>query len=253
MKKHILLDIEALGRRPGCGITELGAVEFFPETGEVGRTFSSLINPQAPYTADLETLDWHKRKGTWPRMATMEDVLPIGPALVQFEEWFADAGEVEAVWAWGATYDFPILAAAYDLEGLKMPWDYWQQQCARTVWRVAFGERKHDPRPHRALEDARAGAVDLMEAMSRAQRKDTLLDEAQDYFGQNEVSPTEGWWKRYFLHADPGTPHMVLTEEGWEHASSFYNWPEGDEKPEFLDEVNAPEGQALKPVGKEVA
>jgi DNA polymerase III epsilon subunit-like protein len=164
MKKHILLDIEALGTRPGSAIIELGAVEFFPDAGTLGRSFEAMIEPQAPFTADLETLAWHRKKGTWPRPFA-EGSHAIGSALVKFEDWLADGGEVEAFWAWGATYDFPLLTAAYDFTGTPQPWQYWQQRCARSAWQLAFGDRRPDPRPHRAVEDAKAAAVDLMAAI----------------------------------------------------------------------------------------
>ena len=167
MKTHILLDIEALGTRPGSAIIELGAVEFFPDAGTLGRSFEAMIEPQTPFTADLETLAWHGRKGTWPRPFA-ENTHAIGSALVEFADWIVLLDdEPEAFWAWGATYDFPLLTAAYDFTGIPQPWDYWQQRCARTVWQVAFGDRRHDPRPHRAVEDAKAAAVDLMAAISK--------------------------------------------------------------------------------------
>lgn len=164
MKTHILLDIEALGMRPGSAIIELGAVEFFPDAGTLGRSFEAMIKPQAPFTADLDTLAWHRQKATWPRPFA-DGAHAIGSALVEFEDWLADGGEVEAFWAWGATYDFPLLTAAYDFTGSPQPWQYWQQRCARSVWQLAFGDRRHDPRPHRAVEDAKAAAVDLMAAI----------------------------------------------------------------------------------------
>lgn len=165
MKTHILIDIEALGLRPGCAIIELAAVEFFPETGEIGEEFEVMIEPQAPFTADLETLEWHGKQGTWPR--PLADVVEsLGSALWAFEDWLGRLDdEVEAFWAWGATYDFPLLDAAYVFSGNAPPWKYWQQRCARTVWQTAFGDRKHGKRPHKALEDAKAAAVDLMAAM----------------------------------------------------------------------------------------
>lgn len=169
MKKHILLDIEALGLRPGCAIIELAAVEFFPEKGWVGTGFEVMIEPQAPFSSDLETLAWHAKQGTWPRPFA-EATHSIGSALADFGGWVRRLGEVEAFWAWGATYDFPLLEAAYDFAGESEPWKYWQTRCARTVWQTAFGDQKHGPRPHNALEDAKAAAVDLMAAMDELGR-----------------------------------------------------------------------------------
>lgn len=170
MNTHVLLDIEALGLRPGSAIIELGAVAFFPATGWVGTEFEAIIEPQAPFTADLDTLAWHAKQGTWPRKFA-EESHSIGSALVAFEDWLGTLGKVETFWAWGATYDFPLLGAAYDFCGCPPAWKYWQQRCARTIWQTAYGERKHLPRPHKALEDAKAGAVDLMAAMAALTRR----------------------------------------------------------------------------------
>ena len=171
MKKHVMIDIEALGLRPGAAITELGAVEFYPEEGWVGVSFEALIRPMPPLTADLATLEWHAEKGTWPRTLEQEArAMPLQNALILFSEWYRNLGEVDAVWAWGATYDFPLAVAGYDLTGYVPPWKYYNCRCARTVWQLAFGSLKHGPRPHRALEDARAGAVDLMAAMTELRR-----------------------------------------------------------------------------------
>jgi len=164
MKKHILIDIEALGLRPGSAIIEIAAVEFWPDRG-FGTHFEAMVEPQAPFTADLETLAWHAEKGTWPREAA-EGTHSIGAALASLEGWIGGLGEVEAFWAWGATYDFPLLTAAYDFAGFAEPWRYYEQRCARTLWQTAFGKRRHGKRPHSALADAKAAAFDLMEAMA---------------------------------------------------------------------------------------
>jgi 3' exoribonuclease, RNase T-like len=166
-----MIDIEALGLRPGAALTELGAVEFYPEEGWVGASFEALIRPMPPLTADLPTLEWHAGNGTWPRSDEREALaMPLRTALHFFERWYAGLGQVEAVWCWGATYDFPLLQAVCDLAGREEPWKFYDACCARTVWRFAFGKLKHAPRPHRALEDARAGAVDLMAAMTELRR-----------------------------------------------------------------------------------
>ena len=167
MTTHVLLDIEALGKRPGSAIIELAAVAFCPETGKIGQAFNALIEPQAPFMADLETLDWHRQHGTWPRPFA-EGSHSIGSALLEFSLFVEDLGEVDAFWAWGATYDFPLLTAAYDFAGLPAPWDrqYWKQHCARTMWRAAFGNKKHGPRPHVAIDDCRAAVRDLLEAVA---------------------------------------------------------------------------------------
>ncbi len=175
MTTHIMLDIEALGKRPGSAIIEIGAVAFCPETGKMGECFEIAIEPSAPFTADIDTLRWHYQKCSYDiygRDGTVR-CLDYKNALCKLSVWAAGLGTVEAFWSWGATYDFPLLNEAYVIAGMKAPWDreYWKMQCARTVWRLAFGDLMHGKRPHSALEDARAAVVDLLEAMEEITAK----------------------------------------------------------------------------------
>jgi|GEM_PF-410771 len=163
MSLHAMIDIEALGLRPGSVILEIGCVLFDLETGKTGETFRAKVQPDARFTVELDTLAWHERKGT--RWINQPDALPLAQALKELNAWIRDAGAIESIWSWGSTYDFPLLGEAYRLVGLELPWHYWQQCCARSVWRVAFGDLQHDPRPHEALADALAAVRDLMAAV----------------------------------------------------------------------------------------
>ena len=109
-------------------------------------------------------MSWHERQGTWP--AYSDDAVSLWQALDEFNGWIRSAGTIESFWSWGSTYDFPLLVEAYRMVCLKAPWDYWQLCCARSVWRMAFGERRHKPRPHEALADAREACRDLMMALT---------------------------------------------------------------------------------------
>lgn len=165
---HIMIDIEALGRRPGCAVIEFAAVAFCPETGRIGQVFDALIRPGMPFTAEIETLAWHLDKGTWPRPESKDiSARPIDEVLHDFKSWANDLGTVEAFWSWGSTYDFPILTHAFDVMGTDGPWEYYQCRCARTVWNCVFPGQRPAPRPHSALADAVAAAHDLMAALSR--------------------------------------------------------------------------------------
>jgi hypothetical protein len=165
---QVLIDIEALGQKPGCAIFELAAVRFDLASGEISSEFLALIEPDNGWVCP-ETEDWHREKGTYPMPGTAARV-GISKALRDFAMWFAGLGPVESVWAWGATYDFPVLESRWrdwgPSEGL--PWEYYQAECARTVWRRAFGpDVRHGDRPHQALEDCRAAVADLVKAMNK--------------------------------------------------------------------------------------
>jgi exodeoxyribonuclease VIII len=163
---HILLDIEALGRRTGSAVIQLGAVAFSLETGLTGEAFHRHIHPGDRLTIDNVSLQWHAEHGTWPPADMTLPIVELKDALADFITWCSDLGEPVSFWSWGSTYDFPLLEAAHQAAGEEIPWEYWQASCARTVWRLAFPDTKHDPRPHHALEDAKAAALDLVKALA---------------------------------------------------------------------------------------
>ena len=175
--KDLLIDIEALGLRPGSAIIQLAALAFDSATGETGDSIQLYIQPekQDPWHADLDTLKWHRKQGTFPHPPEISEfiALPAGEAIDCFLSFLADLGdaghEVETVWAWGATYDFPLLDPYWEryATGGEAPWAYYIPRCARTVWQVAFPGVKHAPRPHNALDDCKAAVADLCAALAK--------------------------------------------------------------------------------------
>jgi hypothetical protein len=164
---HILLDIEALGVRPGSAIVQLGAVAFCPRTGTLlGETFHRHILPHGKLHTELRTLHWHTERGIWPPAPPAVPVT-LEEALADFSRWVEKTGRPHTWWSWGSTYDFPLLDAAYHVLGSEPPWNYWQTACARTVWRMAFPYGKTAPRPHHALEDSIAAVKDLHVAIAK--------------------------------------------------------------------------------------
>lgn len=174
--KDLFIDIEALGRRAGCAVIQLGAVVFDRDTGETADDLQLYIQPEErdPWTADLATLEWHSAQGTFPHPPDVSRItLGAGEAIDAFLDWLSDVGmaghEIDDVWSWGATYDFPLLDPYWEryATGGEPPWAYWQPADARTVWKLAFPGVKHAPRPHRALDDCLAGVEDLCAALAK--------------------------------------------------------------------------------------
>lgn len=165
MSLHVMIDIEALGLTPGSVITEIGLVLFDSETGEMGESMECLILPHPNLTVELDTLAWHKNQGTWPQNDERPRIT-LEAAALKIGNWLASSGTIETYWSWGSTYDFPHLARVMQLTQAVWPWQYWECSCARTLWRLAFPERQHAPRPHSAVADAKAAVVDLMAAVS---------------------------------------------------------------------------------------
>lgn len=160
---HILLDIEALGRRPGSAPIELAAIAYDPDTGEEIDSIHFTILPHPFFSADLDTLAWHRKQGT---VIPAPDGKTLSTALDEFSAW-ATGHKPEAFWSWGSTYDFPLLQWAFDALEIPAPWKYWQCRCARTLFHTALPGHSRPLRPHRALEDCRMALADLLHALSR--------------------------------------------------------------------------------------
>lgn len=168
-----MIDIETLDTIPGAVIFEIGAIEFNPLTGETFRTFheSIRINESLNYglTQDAETLEWWEKQGGIPLPA----IVFAGSAVEVWDMlafWIKNVN-AQAVWAWGAHFDIPIMEAAWRVvkRDRNYPWKYWQVSDARTVWKLAMGEEKHAKASHCALSDCREQVNDLHRAMRRLQ------------------------------------------------------------------------------------
>jgi len=158
---EMLLDIETLDTTPGAVITELAAATFRRHD----RTFTILDELELPLdlweqlktgrTFSPETIAFHQKHKTLPTGSPAESPADAFHALRHFAE------GVETVWIWGLDFDSPILSDLARQLGQPLPWPYWQSRDARTVWKLAFGDKRHASRPHKALDDVRASIADL--------------------------------------------------------------------------------------------
>lgn len=110
---------------------------------------------------DPETEAWWEKQSEAAKAALTIDPRPLDEVLMDFEGWWqANCGE--EVWCHGATFDAPILEAAYAaVFSSEAPWKFWNVRCYRTV--LALGNRRPDKYldgdKHNALSDAKAQAM----------------------------------------------------------------------------------------------
>lgn len=169
MSKEIMLDIETLDNKPTSVILSIGAVKFDTETGEIEDKFLVNVDPidakSHGLTVGQDTINWWKRQDPSIVEAMKVDQLTLKEALTEFSEF---ASDVERFWAHGATFDFPILAHAFDRAGMPHPWKFWNCLCSRTIMTVAnIDMREHrDPNTHHnALEDCIIQATVLIKTL----------------------------------------------------------------------------------------
>lgn len=192
MTNHCMLDLETLGSTPGCVVLSIGAVIFDPTAGTVCslahananpifpqnlRPLSVVVNLKSAVSAGLkidpETLEWWMRQDRGARLATLgkpgESHILVH-ALTRFADWYRNSG-AQRIWCHGATFDVPVLGAAYAALGMDVPWEYRTVRDTRTAFELArcgdvleqvemrFGGTKHV-----AADDAGVQAAQVCEA-----------------------------------------------------------------------------------------
>lgn len=151
----IMLDLETLGRSPGCVFHEIAAIPFDITNGQEGGSFFRTIDirsaKRAGLTVDEETLKWWHQKGG-PMQA---DAVGMFAGLPDFLDFLKEQAPLR-VWTWGIDFDLPILKAGLQSIGLAWPLRYWKSRDARTVYDCAYpGSRHFQKMEHSAIEDCR--------------------------------------------------------------------------------------------------
>jgi DNA polymerase III epsilon subunit-like protein len=173
-----MVDIETLGREPGCAIVEIGAVEFVagPVVGDdtddpIGATFATSVGLESCQAAGLDidagTLAWWLEQDASAR-EQLQGGETLSRALRGFREFVQGTDEI---WANSPAFDVAILEAAFEAVGLSVPWRYWQARDYRTMREVlsASGDwpaREQSGTDHNALDDARYQARCLSDGLA---------------------------------------------------------------------------------------
>lgn len=168
----VMIDIETLGTSPGAAVLSIGAV-MFGQAG-LGETFYAPILlsscTAAGLTIDPGTVTWWMKQSDAARAAAFrEDAEALPVVLYRFTAWFTESG-AERTWCHGATFDAPLLEAAYKVCGMTPPWKYWNVRDTRTLYEQA-GVKVDRERGthHNALDDARVQAEAAVVALQRMQ------------------------------------------------------------------------------------
>ncbi|WP_407027287.1 3'-5' exonuclease [Enterobacter hormaechei] len=167
---HLMVDIEAFGKKADSPVVSIGAVFFNPSTGNTGSEFYKVISLESAMASggvpDASTIIfWLKASPEARSELVMDDAIPLDDALLQLNEFIAEnaanGAESVQVWGNGATYDNVLLEASYDRTGIPCPWKFWNNRDVRTVVELgkAVGcepryEIPFDGEPHKAISDA---------------------------------------------------------------------------------------------------
>lgn len=168
--RHVMVDLEAMGKKSCAPIVSIGAVFFNPASGRTGAEFYAVVSLESSMLLgglpDAETILWWLKQSPEARSAiTMGDAMPLEDALELFSDFISensDVGSDVQVWGNGASFDNEILRSSYDRANIECPWKFWNDRDVRTITEMgeAIGIKPRYDIPfegdmHNALSDAR--------------------------------------------------------------------------------------------------
>jgi len=181
--RHVMLDLETFGTRPGSVLRSVGAVVFGLRAG-LGEEFYHNIERQsqldAGLTIDAQTESWWARQSADAQAHLTDNTAPLATVAALFHAWFARTGGAY-VWCQGANFDAVLWEAACAKVGIAVPWRYFNVRDTRTVYDICGFDAKALPRDgtfHNALDDAKHQARCIQAALSSAAARSPAIAEA---------------------------------------------------------------------------
>ena len=170
--RHVMLDLETWGTKPGSALRSIGAVAFELD-GPIGESFYRNIDDQSCFVVglnvDRSTQEWWMKQSAEAQAALTADPVALPLVAEEFHRWFQDQ-DAEYVWSQGGNFDEPLWCAAAAAVNSRPPWKFWNTRCTRTIYHVAG----FDPRSlgrngvhHSALDDARFQIECVQESYKR--------------------------------------------------------------------------------------
>jgi len=179
-----------MGTRADAAVVSIGAVEFDPETGDLGREFYQVVDLDSSLKAGLTisggSIYWWLMQSEAARKALTECNVPLDDALIGLEIFWRQTG-AEFIWGHGPSFDVAILQTAYLNIFGKHPWKYNAARDTRTIYDDADAwpspeKQKHvNGLPHNALEDAKAQAHFVIDASKKLAEMKAAWSAAQLY------------------------------------------------------------------------
>jgi len=167
--KHLMLDLEFLGKPPLARLCTVGAVFFEPSTGEIGAQFYARVrwaeetDQSLPFEAS--TVAWWMKQGAATHEITDDadrhTIVQVLTGLADFIVQHCSVKDVQ-VWGNGSDCDCVILGGAYKSVHMPAPWQFWNTRDVRTIVQLARDLRGVDIKralpfqgvKHHALHDA---------------------------------------------------------------------------------------------------
>lgn len=129
--RHVMIDLETMGKTPESAIVSIGAVIFDPRYGKVSDTtfYRELDWEDQDRLVCSDTQEWWAKQSPKAK-AALHGLDALEDALDELSEQLpADC----KVWGNGATFDISFLENAYRQHNKEVPWKFWNIRDCRTV------------------------------------------------------------------------------------------------------------------------
>lgn len=169
--KHVSIDVEVLGNGITGLLLAIGAIEFNPATGWLGKSFHMNVDMQSSIenggAINGSTVEWWFKQSDAARESLFTpDPEPINHVLRKFKTWLENIELDEEpnstiVWGNGIRSDNVWVAAAYERALMECPFKFWQDGDIRSLVlldrAMGYDAKRDTPFegvPHNPLHDA---------------------------------------------------------------------------------------------------
>ena len=163
-KIRVVVDIETLGRNPGCVITEIAASACDQDFQEI-EAFAEHLEVDTQVMLGMEICEeahkWRNDNNLPYRLFDAHNPLEVLSAFGCWLRKLAYENEIDVsrfeFWCQGTDFDRPCIDALYTSLNSTPPWKYYQWNDCRTACNLA-GVKRQGAVMHTALADARQQA-----------------------------------------------------------------------------------------------
>ena len=161
---NLMIDIETLGTKPGYAILSVAVVPFGPSECDIPAFYRKIdrdSNIDVGLISDTVTLSWWAKQSMTAYAEAFSGTQHIREVMTELHA-YCKQWEKFRVWGNGASFDVPMLEAAFEACGMRAPWKYYDSMCYRTMKNLF----PHIPiikigTAHNALADAESQAAHL--------------------------------------------------------------------------------------------
>jgi hypothetical protein len=158
LRVNCMIDLETLATHFDAGVLSIGAVKF-DYRGIQDRFYMNVkLSSTKKYNLfiDPDTLRWWNEQKPGIIESMFVKSVPLDVALLAFSEWYGK--DSMNTWSNGSAFDQVILRNCYRKIDKKEPWDFWHENCYRTLKGLIDADKKLQPPVNEQLHNAMADA-----------------------------------------------------------------------------------------------